>query len=189
MCNEKIISDLQSTPTALNLGVLSKSLASDDDQHISECETGTTGTHKLSGSVRSLLRDVREVKHSFFLSGCSPKRRSPRPLVTSKHGTGAGPSEGCFLYPCLKLALFKQTNNNSKQKKESVNQVGNTPNFLLHQSTRCTLREGEGEREPPGIWWWIKTWSERCWVCIQFSSPCSDVVETADFKENVNESS
>lgn len=77
MCNEKIISDLQSTPTALNLGVLSKSLASDDDQHISECETGTTGTHKLSGSVRSLLREVREVKHSFFLSGAALKGDHP----------------------------------------------------------------------------------------------------------------
>lgn len=64
VCHEKIISDLQSIPTGFNFGVLSKSSASDNHQHVSKCETGPTGTHELGRSVHSLLREAYKVKWS-----------------------------------------------------------------------------------------------------------------------------
>lgn len=76
---------------------------------------------------------------------CSSRRRSTRPLVTSKRDTGAGPLKGCSFYPHLKFALFK------KRERERIKFV--TLNFLLHQSMqmRCTQGEGWWERESSGM--------------------------------------
>lgn len=124
VCHEKMTCDLQSAATGFNFGILSKSLASDNHQHVSECETGPTGTHKLGRSVHRLLLQ-KEISQT----------------VMSRHGTSAGPSKGCSFHPHSELALLKKIKN---KKKERVNQVCSTPNFLLHQPTET---RGTGEKE------------------------------------------